>query len=136
MILSSTPNVSNVELGLYQPFPIIEQSLVGIWQLRDKTLIGKNNQPLTLEFNNTKVSVVNGCNNIMANYQIDDYRLTVSSPISTRMACEKNLMALDNLAVKLLKGEIILEKFVGSLPEHAYIKITANGKDYKFSKVK
>lgn len=132
--ISSTPEVS--KLNLNESFPVSEQYLKGTWQLKDSELKGSDNKPLTLNFNNGQVSVLNGCNNIRASYAIEHYQLKVGSPISTRMMCEPNLMQIDNLATKLLAGKVGLEKFVDGLPEHSYLKITVDGKDYKFSRVK
>lgn len=126
--INTSMNSNSSKIDLYQSMPITEQSLNGKWQLE--------NSSLTLAFNNGNVSVLNGCNNIMANYEIVNHQLKVGSPISTRMACEKPLMEIDNLATNLLKGDIKLEKFVESLPDNAYLKISANGKVYKLSKLK
>lgn len=115
-------------LDLYQSMPITEQNLIGKWQLE--------NSPLILQFKHGTVSVLNGCNHLSADYQMINDKLTIGSPISTRMACEKSLMDIDSLAVKLLKGEIVLKKFMGSVPENIYLTINENGKSYKFSKVK
>lgn len=127
-------NVS--KLDLYQQLPMTEQNLLGTWQLQENTMIGSDNQPLTLQFNKGQVSVINGCNHITASYQINNNLLIIGSPISTRMACETPLMQLDNLAVNLFKGQIILEKFVDSLPENANMKILVNDKHYRLVKLK
>ncbi|WLF84571.1 META domain-containing protein [Moraxella sp. ZY210820] len=124
------------KLDLFQTFPMSEKYLLGTWQLKDSPFKDNENKPLTLKFEQGEVLVLNGCNNLRANYEIKDGRLTVASPISTRMMCEENLMQIDNLASKLLTGQIILEKFVDSLPEHSYLKITLDGKEYKFNRVK
>lgn len=127
-INTSTPAISKADLGLYETVLIDEKLLSGNWQLE--------NSPLVLAFEEGGVFVLNGCNNISANYQISDYRLTIGSPISTRMMCEENLMQIDNLATQLLKGEIVLEKFVDGLPENAHMKIKANGQEYLLKKIK
>lgn len=127
-ISTSTPSISKSDLGLYQAMPITKEHLQGNWQLE--------NSPLVLTFEEGGVFVLNGCNNISANYQITDYRLAIGSPISTRMLCEGHLMDIDNLATQLLGGEIVLEKFVDALPESAYMKIKANGQEYRLNKIK
>lgn len=132
--VSNTPNMS--KLDLFQGFPMSEQYLKGTWQLKDSELKGSDNNPLMLNFDNGQVSVLNGCNHIRANYVIENHQLTVGSPMSTRMACEPKLMQIDNLATKLLAGKVSLEKFVDGLPEHSYVKITADGKEYKFTRIK
>lgn len=142
--MQDSTNVSkNIStLDVYQTFPMSEEYLLGSWQLKDSPLKGNDNQqPLILKFtrlqpNHGEVFVVNGCNHIRASYQIVDYRLNVGSPMATRMMCEEHLMQIDNLANNLLKGQMILEKFVDGLPEHVYLKITLDGKAYKFSRVK
>lgn len=136
---NASKNVST--LDLHQTYPMTEEYLLGTWQLKDSSLKGSDHKPLTLKFaslqnNSGEVLVLNGCNNLRANYQITDYRLNVGSPISTRMMCEEHLMQIDHLASKLLTGKIVLEKFVDGLPEHAYLKITLDGKEYKFTRVK
>lgn len=135
VIVNSTSNVSKVNVNLSQVLPMNEQQLAGIWQLTNHTLLGNDNQPLKLQFQQGKVSVLNGCNHINASYQIVNNHLTINSPISTRMACEETLMALDNLAVTLLKGKIVLEKVVDSSTQNISLKITTDGKNYHLRKV-
>lgn len=124
------------KLDLFQALPISEQYLADTWQLKDSPLKGSDGKPLTFKIEKGEILVLNGCNNMRANYQIIDYRLKVGSSISTRMMCEENLMQIDHLASKLLGGQMILEKFVDGLPKHAYLKITLDGKEYKFTRVK
>lgn len=135
--ISSTNASSQMsKLDLFQTLPMTEQDLSDTWQLKDSPLKGSDGKSLSLKFENGSVFVLNGCNNMRANYEIKDNGLKAGSPISTRMMCEENLMQIDNLATKLLGGQIILEKFVDGLPESAYLKITLDGKEYKFTRVK
>lgn len=120
----------------YQKLAINEILLSGTWQLQDNELKGSDNKPLTLNFNQGQVSVLNGCNHLSANYQITDNRLTIASPMSTRMMCEPNLMQIDDLATQLFGGNIRLEKGVDNLAENTYLKIMTNDKTYQFIKVK
>lgn len=79
------------------------------WILVDHAARGNDNQPLRFKFDNGQVSLLNGCNNIWAPYQIEGKHLQVGTVMSTRMACEDKLMAVDALASQLLRGQIRVE---------------------------
>ncbi|WP_066800540.1 META domain-containing protein [Moraxella oblonga] len=134
---SITPHLNTTntpQLNLYQPITITHENLTGSWQLMDNDIKGNKNKPLILKFENNQVSVINGCNNLRANYQIQNSILQIGSPISTRMMCENPLMDIDNLATQLLKGNIVLEKQKGT--QDVYMKISSNDNDFILNKIK
>lgn len=126
--------VSNMDK--YQTLPMTQTALAGQWQLQDNDVKGNKYKALVLEFDNNHVFVKNGCNNLRANYQITNQQLTIGSPISTRMMCEKPLMEIDNLAVDLLKGTAVLEGLTNASSEHTHLKITTvDGRIYTLKRV-
>lgn len=118
-----------------QSTPMTHEHLTGSWQLMDNQVKGNKYKPLILNFANNQVSVINGCNNLRANYHIHNGTIQIGSPISTRMMCEKPLMEIDNLATALFKGNIVLENDAHS-PSNPYLKITANDNDFILEKIK
>lgn len=133
----SSTNVSShmSKSALFQELSMNEQHLSATWQLKDSSFKGDNNQPLTLKFEKGEVLVLNGCNNMRASYEIKDNHLMIGSPISTRMMCEPSLMALDNLATKLLKGKVILQKTTDNLSNNISLKIITHDENYQLIKV-
>lgn len=137
LTIDKTVNTTNTpEVDLYEPVAITEQLLMGTWQLQSDVLIGGDDKPLTVHFNHDTISVVNGCNNITANYHINGHRLTAEPAISTRMLCGKSLMMLDDLTVNLLKNPWMLEKNANDVTANIRLKATTNGMTYKFVKIR
>ena len=133
---NTTPQPSSISMtqSTTQATAMTHENLTGSWRLMDNDVKGTKRQPLILTFGQNEVLVVNGCNNLRANYQITNGTLQINSPISTRMMCEKPLMDIDVLATQLLKGHIMLVNDTSS--PRPYLKITANHNDFILEKIK
>lgn len=88
------------------------------WRLQDAkdaqgkridALFARADQPLTLDFAEGRLGVSNSCNRMGGGYTLEGDKLTVSSMMSTQMACaDSKLMALDGEASKRLEGSSTL----------------------------
>lgn len=95
---------------------IDEQALAGYhWRLTDAAdaqgqritaLFARADKPLALDFRDGHVGIGNGCNRIGGRYRVTGDTLTVDDLISTEMACEPALMALDAAISERLRGRL------------------------------
>lgn len=122
-------STSTVATSEHLPVTLTAAQLSDEWVVVDHAARGNDNQPLRFKFDNGQVSLLNGCNNIWAPYQIEGHGLQIGAVMSTRMACEDKLMAVDALASQLLRGQIRVERLNNGLP--AAIYIDANGQTHR-----
>ncbi|WP_245841429.1 DUF4377 domain-containing protein [Paraburkholderia ribeironis] len=86
------------------------------WQLNDAidskgrridALFVGTNRPVQLDFSADRLTVVNSCNNMGADYSIKKGRLRIGPMVSTLMAChDAALAALDDAIAQRLKGSL------------------------------
>lgn len=136
--VANQPSVqqASVNQSLYNTVAMKKENLIGKWRVMDSAIMGDGGKPLMLEFTEDKVLILNACNMIQANYQIENHQLKIGSAMSTRKACEEALMKADNQAIALLKGQVSLQRFVDALPDAVEMKIDANGQTYRLHKMK
>ncbi|MCD7099910.1 META and DUF4377 domain-containing protein [Stenotrophomonas sp. MMGLT7] len=65
-------------------------------------------RPLQLDFGDGRVAVSNTCNRMSGGYALDGSRLRVERLVSTEMACEPPLMALDQAVAQRLQAPLEL----------------------------
>jgi heat shock protein HslJ len=90
------------------PDPVEPAALEGIWSDADVEgyeLAGT----LTMSFEDGRVGVQGGCNNLMGPYELDGDQLTAGPLASTMMACPDPLMAQDEWIAELLSDGIGVE---------------------------
>nr|WP_295381548.1 META and DUF4377 domain-containing protein [Pseudoxanthomonas sp.] len=76
---------------------------------RIDALFARADHPLTLDFAEGRLGVSNTCNRMGGGYTLEGDKLTVSSMMSTQMACaDGKLMAMDGEAGKRLEGDSTL----------------------------
>ncbi len=87
-------------------------------------LFARADKPLTLIFNDGRLSVDNACNRLGGSYTLEGDALTVGDMMSTNMACgEPGVAALDGLVSERLKGKLKLT----ALHADAMTLVAANG---------
>ena len=87
-------------------------------------LFVRADKPVTLDFQDARVSVSNACNRIGGGYTLEGDALTVGNMMSTNMACgEPGVMALDGLVSERLEGKLT----VRSLDAASLVLVTAKG---------
>ena len=88
------------------------------WRLKDATdadgkridaLFVQDDKPVTLDFSEGRLSVSNTCNRMNGGYTFTDGNLVLSQLASTRMACEPNVLALDEAVGSRLQGTLKTE---------------------------
>lgn len=88
------------------------------WRLKDATgadgtridaLFVRADKPVTLDFSEGRLSVSNACNRMNGGYTLADGNLVVSPLASTEMACEPDVMALDEAVANRLQGSLKTE---------------------------
>ncbi|MGX5729382.1 DUF4377 domain-containing protein [Pseudoxanthomonas beigongshangi] len=90
-------------------------------------LFARADHPLTLDFAEGRLGVSNTCNRMGGGYTLEGDKLTVSSMMSTQMACaDSKLMALDGEAGKRLEGSSTLAVQAG---DQARLTLTNAGGD-------
>jgi len=105
------------------------------WRLADATdaqgkridaLFVRPKQPVTLDFKDGQLSVVNACNRMGGTFVVRGRDLTIDKLASTRMACaEAKLMALDTELGKRLQGTMGLRMTRGDAPPQLELKNAA-----------
>lgn len=94
---------------------------------RIDALFARADHPLTLDFAEGRLGVSNTCNRMGGGYTLEGDKLTVSSMMSTQMACaDSKLMALDGEAGKRLEGSSTLAVQAG---DQARLTLTNAGGD-------
>jgi heat shock protein HslJ len=83
------------------------------WQLVQATsqqgqsinaLFVRSDKPVSLEFKNNRIGVLNTCNRMGGSFKLKNNMLMVSNLVSTMMACDAPLNQLDSLMGKLIEG--------------------------------
>ena len=83
------------------PDPVDPAAIEGTWsdaEVDGYELAGT----LTIHFEDGRIAVEGGCNNLMGAYELDGDRLTAGPLASTMMACPDPLMAQDTWITELL----------------------------------
>lgn len=85
------------------------------WHLKDATgadgkridaLLTRSDKPVTLDFSDGRVAVSNTCNRMSGGYTLGDGSLMVAQLVSTEMACEPSVMAIDQAVSSRLQGAL------------------------------
>lgn len=88
------------------------------WQLVNATnaknqridsLFVRADMPLTLNFQNNRISVLNSCNNMSGTFDLSGNNLTTKNIASTMMACATPLDQLDRQVSQLIAGKTTVE---------------------------
>lgn len=93
-----------------QNISVSDTLLTGKWQEWNTAWRGDDNKPPVLQFENGNIRLTNGCNNLWTDYRVANGQLIVSDSVrSTRMACDENLMQIDNhISLLLRQGKFSL----------------------------
>jgi len=96
-----------------------QRLLANHWMLENATdssgkrlevLLAREEKPVTLDFQDGRITVSNTCNRMSGGYTLADGTLTISPLASTMMACtDKALMALDQAVGSRLEGTLKTE---------------------------
>lgn len=87
-------------------------------------LFVRADKPVTLDFKDGRLSVSNTCNSLGGSYTLEGDALSVGNMMSTNMACEPDVMALDGLVSERLQGSKVT---VRSLDANSLTLVTASG---------
>ena len=90
------------------PDPLEPAALEGTWsdpEVEGYELAGT----LTMNFEDGRIAVQGGCNNLMGPYELDGDQLTAGPLASTMMACPDPLMEQDTWIAGLLSGGVGVE---------------------------
>lgn len=87
-------------------------------------LFVRGDKPITLDFKDGRVSVSNACNNMGSSYTLEGGALSIGNMMSTNMACEPTVMALDGLVSKYLQNGKLT---VRALDTSSLTLVTAGG---------
>ena len=104
-----TPTASNssqntTTQNTQQNISVSDTLLTGKWQEWNTAWRGDDGKPPVLQFENGSIRLTNGCNNLWTDYRVANGQLIVSDSVrSTRMACDENLMQIDNHISSLLR---------------------------------
>ena len=106
-VLLVTLTLAAVALGACgdDPDPLDPAAIEGTWsdaEVDGYELAGT----LTIHFEDGRIAVQGGCNNLMGPYELDGDRLTAGPLASTMMACPDPLMAQDTWITDLLAGGV------------------------------
>jgi len=86
-------------------------------------LFVRADRPITLDFKDGRLSVSNACNMMGGSYTLQGDALSVGSMMSTNMACQGEVMALDGLVSERLQDKLTMR----SLDASALTLVTAKG---------
>lgn len=104
-----TPTASNssqntATQNTQKSISVSDTLLAGKWQEWNTAWRGDDGKPPVLQFENGSIRLTNGCNNLWTDYRVANGQLIVSDSVrSTRMACDENLMQIDNHISSLLR---------------------------------
>lgn len=113
----------------------IDGALLGThhWTLENATDAGgkridglfvRADKPVTLDFTGGRIAVGNTCNGLGGSYTLEGDALSIGNLMSTQMACEPELMALDGLVSGRLQGGTLT---VRSLDASKLTLVTGSG---------
>lgn len=107
---NSLQNSTAQTISTQKSISVSDTLLTGKWQQFNTAMRGDDNKPPVLQFENGNIRLTNGCNNLWTDYRVANGQLIVSDSVrSTRMACDENLMQIDNHISSLLsKGQFSL----------------------------
>ncbi|MDO5506436.1 MAG: META and DUF4377 domain-containing protein [Pseudoxanthomonas suwonensis] len=96
-----------------------------VWHLRGATaadgtpirgLLDTPGRMLALRFEDRRIAVLNGCNQIGGDVDVGEDALIVGAMMSTKMACEPALMEVDRIVGELLQGQMAMSLGQGASP--------------------
>ena len=96
----------------YQHLPAYCWQLVNATDSKNKhidSLFARSDMPLTLKFQDNRISVLNSCNNMSGTFDLSGNNLTTKNIASTMMACAAPLDQLDRQVSQLIAGKTTIE---------------------------